>query len=222
MSGVHVARVAARIRADIISGGLEPGARLTEKLLAERYEVSRVPIREALRILSAEGLVTIRPYAGASVADRPDDDAADLFAIRIELEAATARRAGERCAAQTGERSAEISELLVELERILAEGDQTLKAGDLIKLAPLNSQFHQRIAELSGSQSLVSLLDQISGRIEWLYAVNVTKRGGEAWAEHHLILDAVRQGQAQRAEELMRHHVAGSRDSYFKYARPSS
>src|SRR5699024_3920560 len=92
------ADVGARIRNDIIQGRIAPGTKLREVALAERYAVSRIPIREALRSLEAEGLVESRKYSGSVVAPSPVDDAEDLFEIRTVLEAATAKRAAKRAA----------------------------------------------------------------------------------------------------------------------------
>lgn len=210
--------VTKQIRADIINSELPAGSRLTEALLAERYQVSRIPVRESLRALAAEGLVEIRPYAGARVAAVPDDDAADLFAIRIELEGATARRAAERSQniASAGGGGAGFQQLRDQLSQVLIAGDAAVSSGDFRELAALNMRFHQLVAELSGSPTLASLLEQISGRIEWLYSVNLTQRGGQAWAEHHQILSAIDAGDPVRAAELMSGHVRKSKESYFK------
>ncbi|MCT1607990.1 GntR family transcriptional regulator [Nesterenkonia massiliensis] len=211
--------VTKQIRADIINSELPAGSRLTEALLAERYQVSRIPVRESLRALAAEGLVEIRPYAGARVAAVPDDDAADLFAIRIELEGATARRATERSRniASAGGGGAGFQQLRDQLSQVLIAGDAAVSSGDFRELAALNMRFHQLVAELSGSPTLASLLEQISGRIEWLYSVNLTQRGGQAWAEHHQILSAIDAGDPLRAAALMRGHVRKSKESYFKH-----
>lgn len=217
MRDSRASAVAKQIRADIIFGELPAGARLTESLLAERYSVSRMPIREALRSLSSEGLVEIRPYAGATVSSVPDDDAADLFAVRIELEGATARRAAENSRRQRGAEAPDPEwwRIRGELAAVLEAGDEALARQDLAALAPLNVQFHQLVAELSGSTALVSLLDQISGRIEWLYSKNITRRGGQAWTEHHAVLRAIDDGDPTLASNLMSGHVRRSQDSYF-------
>src|SRR5256885_15004848 len=84
------------IRDDVIRGTFRPGQRLTEDSLAERYGVSRVPIREALRTLEAEGFVYSRPYVGTFVAELTEDEAADLLEIRAALEPLCAARAAVR------------------------------------------------------------------------------------------------------------------------------
>lgn len=219
VSDSRATEVTRRIRTEIIGGALASGARITEALLAKRYGVSRMPVRESLRALAVEGLVEIRPYAGARVAALPDDDAADLFTIRLEIESATARRAAERAALQLRTGAPHESWWAVRrgIGEVLDAGDAAVASGDLTGLAALNMQFHQGIAELSDSPSLQALLEQISGRIEWLYSKNVTRRGGQAWPEHHDIMAAVDAGQPVRASELMRAHVTRSRDSYFTH-----
>src|SRR5579884_4119845 len=83
---VSAQTVCSAIRDDIVSGYFPPGGRLTEELLAKRYGVSRVPVREALRTLESEGFVRTRRHAGASVAEPTEQEAADLLEIRALLE----------------------------------------------------------------------------------------------------------------------------------------
>ncbi|GAA1518247.1 GntR family transcriptional regulator [Brevibacterium permense] len=209
--------VGAQIRTDIITGKLEPGTKLREVALAERYEVSRIPIREALRALEADGLVESRKYSGSVVAPSPVEDAEDLFEIRIVLESATAKRAARRVAERTAgqdpdPRWAEIRE---EIDAILDAGDAVIEAERYEDLAVLNMRFHFAVAELSGSLSFISLLRQISGKIEWLYSLNLMRRGPQAWPEHREIIAAIDAGQDALAAEVMARHVRRSRDSYF-------
>ncbi|WP_432790346.1 GntR family transcriptional regulator [Brevibacterium sp. K11IcPPYGO002] len=213
----HGGSVGTQIRADIIGGRLEPGAKLREAALAEKYEVSRIPIREALRSLEAEGLVESRKYSGSVVAPSPVEDAEDLFEIRIVLEAATAKRAARRAAALNASDVPDLKwrEQRKEINDILGAGDIVIEQERFEDLAVLNMRFHFAIAELSGSLSFVSLLRQISGKIEWLYSLNVTRRGPQAWPEHREIIAAIDAGQVERAAEVMARHVRRSRDSYF-------
>lgn len=88
--------VCTAIRDDIVSGVFEPGGRLTEEVLARRYGVSRVPVREALRTLQSEGFVTTRRHAGACVAEPTAQEAADLLELRMLLEPLAAARAARR------------------------------------------------------------------------------------------------------------------------------
>lgn len=88
--------VCTAIRDDIVSGVFERGSRLTEEVLARRYGVSRVPVREALRTLESEGFVVTRRHAGACVAEPTEQEAADLLEIRMLLEPLGAARAAQR------------------------------------------------------------------------------------------------------------------------------
>ena len=218
--------VAAQIRTDIIQGRLEPGAKLREVALAEHYEVSRIPIREALRALEADGLVESRKYSGSVVAPSPVEDAEDLFEIRIVLESATAKRAARRAAELSagGDHDAKWSEIRAEINEILEAGDAVIAEERFEDLAVLNMRFHFAVAELSGSLSFISLLRQISGKIEWLYSLNLMRRGPQAWPEHREIIAAIDAGQVEQAAEVMARHVRRSRDSYFAMMsdRPST
>lgn len=209
--------VGARIRADIISGAHAPGTKLREVALAEQYDVSRIPIREALRSLEAEGLVESRKYSGSIVAPSPVEDAEDLFEIRIVLESATAKRAAKRAAELNASDTPDLKwrELRKEVSDILDAGDIVIGQERFEDLAVLNMRFHFAVAELSGSVSFISLLRQISGKIEWLYSLNVTRRGPQAWPEHREIIAAIDAGQEAKAAEVMARHVRRSRDSYF-------
>lgn len=209
--------VGTQIRTDIITGKLEPGTKLREVALAERYEVSRIPIREALRALEADGLVESRKYSGSVVAPSPVEDAEDLFEIRIVLESATAKRAARRAAeiSADGEHDARWSEIRAEISEILDAGDVVIEQERFEDLAVLNMRFHFAVAELSGSLSFISLLRQISGKIEWLYSLNLMRRGPQAWPEHREIIAAIDAGQVEQAAEVMARHVRRSRDSYF-------
>ncbi|MGC2976193.1 GntR family transcriptional regulator [Brevibacterium sp. FAM 25378] len=217
MSDSHEREVGARIRADIIAGVHAPGAKLREVALAEQYEVSRIPIREALRSLEAEGLVESRKYSGSIVAPSPVEDAEDLFEIRIVLESATAKRAAKRAAALNASDTPDgrWRELRKEISEILDAGDAAIGQERFEDLAVLNMRFHFAVAELSGSLSFISLLRQISGKIEWLYSLNLMRRGPQAWPEHREIIAAIDAGQEAKAAEVMARHVRRSRDSYF-------
>ncbi|GAB3547829.1 GntR family transcriptional regulator [Arthrobacter tumbae] len=209
-------RVQDEIRRDIIFGALPPGTRVTETALATKYGISRVPVREALRALEAEGFVESKPYAGSTVSKIPVDDAEDLFFVREALESATARRAAHRAAAQfdSGAPSVEWWQARKVLAGVLDEGDAAVAQNRLELLPELNIRFHLGVAELSGSASLTALLRQIAGKIEWLYATDVDNRGKESWSEHRSIIAAIDSGNFADAEKLMANHVHQSKEGY--------
>ena len=205
-------RVTQQVRADIIFGRVSPGLRLTEKILSEKYQVSRVPVRECLRALEAEGLVEVRPYAGATVVQPRLEDAATLFEIRQTLESELVRRAARRSGEQ---RLADVPDpqwwrLRQEIRGVLEEGDEVLASGEWDLLPHHNQRFHSLLAEMSQSPPLLGILRQVSGKIEWLFVHSGAYRGHEAWTEHKAIMEAVDAGRVDEAVDLMVAHVETS------------
>ncbi|MEE1926650.1 GntR family transcriptional regulator [Streptomyces sp. TRM 70351] len=195
--------VCTAVRDDIVSGAFPPGARLTEELLARRYGVSRVPVREALRALESEGFVTTRRHAGACVAQPTEQEAADLLDIRALLEPLGAARAAHR-------RTEAHLKVLRGLVRL---GRQRAERGQLSDLRPLGDWFHETLAQSSGSPSLAALLVQLRRKIAWVYAVEpadgpgAAERASAAWQEHGAIADAIARRDAERARALTAGHV---------------
>ncbi|MBI0298285.1 GntR family transcriptional regulator [Streptomyces sp. PRKS01-29] len=211
--------VCAAIRDDIVSGAYQPGSRLTEELLARRYGVSRVPVREALRTLESEGFVTTRRHAGACVAQPSEREVADLLDIRALLEPLGAARAAQR----RTEAHLKVLRGLVRLGRERAQG------GRLGELGPLGDWFHETLAQASGSPSLAALLVQLRRKTAWVYAAapgprpappeggprpDPAARAVESWAEHGALVDAVARGDADRARALATAHTERALSEY--------
>nr|WP_202447696.1 GntR family transcriptional regulator [Streptomyces sp. SID5468] len=196
--------VCAAIRADIVSGHFAPGGRLTEELLAKRYGVSRVPVREALRALESEGFVRSRRHIGASVAEPTEQEARDLLEIRALLEPlGAARAASRRTEAQ-----------LRVLRGLVRLGRDRVRQGHLPELPALDAWFHETLAQASGSPSLAALLTQLRQKICWMYAVEPAGRAAACWDEHGALTDAVVRGDAERARRLAALHVERSNALY--------
>ncbi|MET9512684.1 GntR family transcriptional regulator [Streptomyces flavidovirens] len=189
--------VCTAIRDDIVSGVFARGSRLTEELLARRYGVSRVPVREALRTLESEGFVTTRRHAGACVAEPTEREAADLLEVRTLLEPLGAARAAQR-------RTEAHLKVLRGLVRL---GQERARRNEGEDLRSLGSWFHETLAQASGSPGLTALLTQLRHKIAWMYAVEQAARPAEAWAEHGAIVDAVARGDAERARALTALHA---------------
>lgn len=189
--------VCTAIRDDIVGGFFPPGGRLTEELLAQRYGVSRVPVREALRTLESEGFVRTRRHAGASVAEPTEQEAADLLEIRGLLEPLGAARAAQR-------RTEAHLKVLRGLVRL---GQERAVQGQLSDLPSLGGWFHETLAQASGSPTLAALLTQLRHKIAWVYGDDVRTRAVESWEEHAAIVDAVARGDAERARKLAAGHV---------------
>ena len=190
-------RVAAAIRSSITGGELEPGARLREERLADEHGVSRVPVREALRQLAAEGFVEIRPNRGAVVAHLSPDEAAGLLEVREVLEALVARQAAERRTADH----------IAALRDVLARAAAADGANGVRELVTLNGEFHAVLAEASGNPVAAQLIQQLRSRIDWVYAADVAGQAAASWAEHAAIVEAVADGDPIRAEALVRAHL---------------
>ncbi|MFF8467415.1 GntR family transcriptional regulator [Streptomyces griseus] len=180
------------IRDDIVSGVYERGSRLTEELLARRYGVSRVPVREALRTLESEGFVVTRRHAGACVAEPTAQEAADLLEVRMLLEPLGAARAAHR-------RTEAHLKVLRGLVRL---GQERARRGESDDLRSLAGWFHETLAQASGSPGLIALLTQLRHKIAWMYAVEQPARPVDSWAERGAIVDAVARGDAERARAL--------------------
>ncbi|KOU48507.1 MULTISPECIES: GntR family transcriptional regulator [unclassified Streptomyces] len=192
--------VCTAIRDDIVSGVHERGSRLTEEVLARRYGVSRVPVREALRTLESEGFVTTRRHAGACVAEPTDLEAADLLELRLVLEPlAAARAAGRRSEAH-----------LKVLRGLVRLGQDRARRGQGEDLRSLGGWFHETLAQASASPGLIALLTQLRHKVAWMYAVEAPARPAEAWAELGAITDAVARGDAERARSLTALHAERS------------
>ncbi|TGN76766.1 GntR family transcriptional regulator [Streptomyces bauhiniae] len=189
--------VCTAIRDDIVAGIHERGGRLTEEVLARRYGVSRVPVREALRTLEAEGFVVTRRHAGACVAEPTEQEAADLLEMRLLLEPLGAARAAQR-------RTEAHLKVLRGLVRL---GQERARLGNSDDLRALDGWFHETLAQACGSHALTSALTQLRHKIAWMYSVDGPASPPETWAEHGAIVDAVARGDGERARAVTALHT---------------
>ncbi|MFF3597914.1 GntR family transcriptional regulator [Kitasatospora indigofera] len=192
------------IREDVIRGVHRPGSRLTEESMAARYGVSRVPVREALRTLEAEGFVRSRPYVGIVVVELDDAEAEDLLEVRALLEPLGAGRAALR----------RTPEQLGRLKELVSLGRAAIEDGRPDELARLNSRFHEVIAAASGSRTLSRLVTQLSRKIAWVYSVDLPRRAQDSWREHEEIVAAVERGDPEAARAVAARHIAAARSAY--------
>lgn len=190
-------QVLAELRRRIVDGDYAPGERLTEDRLAADFGTSRNPVREALRIVEADGLVTLNPRRGAVVATPDATAVSELFAVRSSLESVAARLAAERAT------PAEVAELRALLDQARDATDR----GDLSAVAELNSTFHMRVAELSGNRWLRTLSASIYLHVHWIFRLTAAHRAPHSWQEHIRLLDAIADGDGDAAEAAARAHV---------------
>lgn len=195
-----------QIREDILNGVYRPGDRLIEGKLSEDLGVSRIPVREALRELSAEGIVTIEPRRGASVAVLSNSQARNMAEVRAALEGLNARLAALR-------RDDKTIELLQE---ILKRGQDALSREDMAELKSLNTLFHDHLGTMAGNIVLTELTASFRDRTTLLFAPSNMQRVRSNWEEHAQILNAVIAGNAELANLLATQHVYNAASAYFE------
>jgi DNA-binding GntR family transcriptional regulator len=188
-------RTLAALRQDILTGVLPPGQQLVQEHVAERYDVSRVPVREALQLLTSEGLVSHVPNRGYFVTALSVTDLAEVYRLREILEAEALR------AAVPALRDEDVAEV-----RALAEGvERAADAGDLGGLTQANRRFHFALFDAAGMPRLTRLLRQLwdaSDVYRALYFGQAVNRD-RVRTEHAAMLAAL---ERRDAEETIRLH----------------
>jgi DNA-binding GntR family transcriptional regulator len=184
---------------DIFAGTLKPGDRLDEQSLAHRFEVSRTPVREALRQLSASGLVEVRPRQGAVVSVITLPRLVEMFEVMAELEAMCARLAARRMSDQ--ERA--------DLKRFVDQCEDFEKKTDLEGYYAANKVFHDAIYDGSHNEVLADMTRSLLRRTAPYrrHQLNRPGRITESLAEHKEVVDAILAYDADGASRLMARHV---------------
>jgi DNA-binding GntR family transcriptional regulator len=198
-----------RLRALILTGAYGPDERLVEEQLAERLGVSRTPVRQALTMLEAEGLVEIEPNRGATVCSFSTEDVWDIYDLRAVLEGHAARRAAGRIT--TGE-LARLRELTEEMEGLAGRFEDHEE--EIRTLVGLNQEFHGIIVEASRNRRLKRLINR-TVEIPLMFKAFFWYTPHERVISNHYhrqILEALEKGDADRAEIIMREHVYEGRD----------
>jgi DNA-binding GntR family transcriptional regulator len=188
--------VTSMLRELIVTGELAAGTSLRQRDLATRLGVSPTPVREALRRLESEGLVTTDQHRSATVAESWLDATEENYLIRAALESLATELAVKRITAEQLAGIEEINTQIVEL------------ADDSLAYGRLNRDFHFAIYQAAGAPVLLSLM-----RMLWQAMPDgpkVVRSHRESAAEHAAIIDALRDGDAERANELTHQHIVGS------------
>lgn len=195
--------VADRLREAILDGTLRPGDRLVETDLAERFAVSRGPVREAIRLLAPEGLVVLRRNRGAVVASPTFDDVLEVYAARLTLGVLALRHAVETGAGQAPE-FAEVVHALNAMRDPVVQGDwQAMLEADLA--------FQDAVLSLSGLPRISSMLEQ-SGRdaASFVSLLGITYDSTDHVAlieRHERLLAALSDGDATEAVASWQDHI---------------
>jgi DNA-binding GntR family transcriptional regulator len=192
------AEVMAYIRRAVLSGELRPGSKINQDEIAGHLGVSKLPVREALIALEAEGIVDNLARRGAFVAQLTEQDVREHFAIYGAL----AALATERAAATLDD---------ADLDRLGSLAEQMRQARTIGSWQPLNDAFHHTVNEAGASRRLLSLLGQLARTIPIEFA---GRAGIPEWTyrDHAAIVEALRSGDAPSAGRLMREHLERGAD----------
>jgi DNA-binding GntR family transcriptional regulator len=197
--------IVAALRVDIVNGTLMPGQKLSESRLAEMYGVGRTPVREAIKQLEAEKLVSVERRRGTFVKRLTPRDVMDLLEVRQAIEALAAALCAQRA---TGAQVAE-------LDAILDRMEPAVRAGDQRTYLACDDELHRAIFESSGNPRLVDhynlLLNQMQRDVLAKIVSGVEGRMDRSLAEHKAIIRAISVRDPQGAEAAMRVHVRAGR-----------
>ncbi|WP_329001784.1 GntR family transcriptional regulator [Kribbella sp. NBC_00709] len=199
-------RVTRQLRNDILDGVRPPGERLVERELATALEVSRVPVREALKALVSEGLVTPRPRSWAVVRTFTDSDIADLTEVRTAFEPLTFRLAAER----------RTREGLGRLRRTLDEQLVAARSQDAVVARRKAADFHEIVTELASNELLIEIERPLRSRMRWLLTQHDDLLA--VAGQHIELYTAIANRDVDEAERLASEHLAQSQ-TLFRVSR---
>lgn len=186
------------LRDKILSRELPPGTRLKHKEIAGSLGVSNTPVREAMRALVKDGLVETLPYRGSVVKEMSAKDTSDLYDVRIALEALAARLAVDR-----------ITDVqLRRLEKTVHQYETACDNGDVGLALEADLQFHDRLAQASGNETLLTISRQLADRVQVLRQLDTGKtRLWQSLEDHTAILKALEERDATKVETVVVQHI---------------
>ena len=196
-------QVAERLRGLIFSHQLPPGSWVDEQALASQYGISRTPLREALKVLATEGLVTLRPRRGCYVTEIEEADLDEIFPILAVLEARAAHDAALRASAAD----------LAHLETLHAALEAATADGDLDRFFEVNQRFHVALQTIAGNRRLTQLINDMRQVLKLTrhHSLLRTGRPEESLAEHRRLMTALRNRAAEAAAQEMHAHLMAGR-----------
>lgn len=199
------------LRGLITGGELAPGEKIPEQRLCERFGVSRTPLREALKVLASEGIVTLRPNRGAVVSALTLKELDEVFPVMGALEALSGEIA---CRHITDEEVAAIQSLH---ETMVGHW----RAGELQPYFRLNQQIHEAILDATRNETLKSLYRSLAGRLLTArYIANMSaKRWAEAVAEHEAILQCLSSRDGDKLADILKRHLANKLETVKDWLR---
>ena len=202
-------RVFQSIREDILSGRYEQNTELKEAAIGAELGVSRTPVREDLRQLELEGLVTIIPNRGAYVNMITAKDVQDIYVIRSMLEGLCARWATQSITA----------EQLDSMEETLCLSEYHTSKKNYEKLYELDSLFHEQLYEAGGSRILNHILSDFHDYVKMVRkaTISTSSRSVTSTEEHRAIFEAIKEKDPDKAEALAKEHVKHTIESIQAY-----
>jgi DNA-binding GntR family transcriptional regulator len=191
--------VAERLRASIFSHELAPGSWIDEQAIAAQYGISRTPMREAIKVLAAEGLITMKMRRGAYVTEVNKDDRSQIFNVLALLEGQACRET----ATKATERQLEALDYIhLKLERAAADRDLDL-------FFTINQSFHDKIQEICNNPWMTGVINDLRKVLKLQRKDSLSKRGRleSSLLEHRKILAALLARDPDLAEKLMKEHL---------------
>jgi DNA-binding GntR family transcriptional regulator len=203
------------LRTAILRCQIAPGEKLVIDQLTGVFGVSAIPIRSALQRLEVEGLVKIVPHAGAEVSEISVDMVAEIFALMEALEGLAFRFASEK----VGESD------LAELSGLVQRMEQACREGNADRWSDLNGEFHIKVAEITQLELLCRFTRTIFdywGRLRRYYLTEIVEDILAAQAEHHTMVELLRQRRTQELADLVVPHNRRSRDYFLRVMPPKA
>ena len=191
--------VAERLRTSIFSHELAPGSWIDEQAIAKEYGISRTPMREAIKILAAEGLITMKMRRGAYVTEVSKSDLSQIFTVLALLEGQACRETALK--ASEGQLEA-LDSIHMKLERAAADRD-------LEQFFAINQSFHDKLQEISNNPWMKRVIDDLRKVLKLQRRDSLSKRGRleSSLIEHRKILSALLARDADLSEKLMKEHL---------------
>ncbi len=196
-AATEVERAIRFLREAILRGDYEPGQRLPQKDLTEQLDMSPTPIREALRILEAQGLLERVPYKGAYVAEVSPDESEEISVIRSALEGLATEMAVSNLT----------EDEVDDLEKLTREMQEAWNQMNIGRLRRANYRFHALIYQQAGSQRLSDMIISLWPRFATDTLWMIPGRAERSIQQHHALIDKIREGDAKAAAQLMSDHI---------------
>lgn len=182
---------------EIVSGKLRAGERLLIDDLAERFGVSKIPVREALKALEGRGWVESAPRRGTYVKRLSQEELHELFELRLIIEPEITAMAAHR----------RRTSHLQELSALIEEGEQAVRASDFVTSSRVNSQFHSVIAQAAGNDLAFSVIEDLELRLCRYFFVAEWEERKESMMQHRALFEAIRDQNVEMARQITIAHL---------------